>query len=288
MSPKLRLLKPQYKEHFPAEMLSSDGSAPELAGYLEDFTRDTDLQPLVNTTNHAINKYAGQQSKSDAWLAPRVHATLRLSRREAGDRRIWNYLAVGPLFKYVHWRWNQGEGGSAKFPTRFFGGMRDHAVARLWWGAELTRNGPSYDSTKLFFENTDVPNSWLNLHAFRHRPAAIASVLFIYQYRIDGVPVGDRHRDLVKGFNSALTTTVLDAVAANPPADPGATLEWLAEEIDETLYHEEDPTGPNEIPVPERKIEAVFDLLKRVAQHTNFKRRARYGNTSIDQSVNAR
>lgn len=274
----LCLLKPQFKESVPPETYIVDDQAPDLTGYLEEFGRKVDIQPLANIVQKGMQEFTGEhmrRSKSDAWLAPRVHATLRLSRREAADRRLWSYLAVGPLFQYVHWRWRLNHEASTKFPLRFFGPNREHAIARLWWGAELTRNGASYNYTKIFFGNADVPNSWLNLRAMRHRPTALAAVRFIYEHDIDGLPVGDRHRDLVKSFNAALTTTVLDAVAPYPPT--GGLEDWRGEEPDETLYFEDDPVGPNEVNVPLKHIEAVLDLLKRVAQNTNFEARERRG-----------
>src|SRR5688500_12463668 len=33
------------------------------------------------------------RTASDAWLAPRLHHTFRLSRREAADRRMWAFVA---------------------------------------------------------------------------------------------------------------------------------------------------------------------------------------------------
>lgn len=35
-----------------------------------------------------------ERTRADAWLAPRLHATLRLTRQEAADRRLWNHLAL--------------------------------------------------------------------------------------------------------------------------------------------------------------------------------------------------
>ena len=56
--------------------------------------RDIDVEPLVAMIDEAMRRFRSSPDKSDAWLAPRVHATIRLSRREAADRRIWNYLNV--------------------------------------------------------------------------------------------------------------------------------------------------------------------------------------------------
>jgi hypothetical protein len=277
MKNRLYFLKPQFKQSASAEFYGSDTHPLDLTPYLEEFPRPVDLEPAINMVQKAMEKFDADRVKSDPWLAPRLHATLKLSRREAGDRRLWSYLAVDSLRQYVHWRWRQDKETSSKFPLRFFGSMRDHAIARLWWGAELTRNGRSYEHTKTFFTHTDVPNSWMNLRAMRHRPTALAAVRFIYEREIEGVPVGDRHRQLVRSFNSALTTTVLDSIAINPATDPAALEEWLRQEPDETLYFEDDPVGPNEVGVSDNGIQAVLDLLTRVANNTNFKARVRTG-----------
>jgi hypothetical protein len=274
----LQILKPQFKQAVMPDAYIGAEQPLDLSGYVEPFSRQVELEPLINIVQQGIAKFSAEsswQSGSDSWLSPRVHAALRLSRREAGDRRIWHYLAIGPLRDYVLWRWNRGDEPSGKLPLRFFGATREHAIARLWWGAELTRDGSSYERTRQFFGNTDVPNSWLNLRALRHRPAALATVRFIYEHQVGGVPVGDRHRDLVKGFNAALTTTVLDAVAPNPAADPAATTEWLGEQPDETLFVDTEPTGPNELPVPANAVDSVLTLLTRIAERTNFKPRVR-------------
>ena len=279
MKNKLFFLKPQFKQSLSAEFFESDSRTSNLDQYLEPFGRDLDLEPLVTIVDKAMQKFDSERSKSDSWLAPRVHATLRLSRREAGDRRLWSYLAAGPLFKYVHWRWRQDKKASGKFPVRFFGAMREQAISRLWWGAELTRNGRSYENTVKFFSNTDVPNSWMNLQAMQHRATAIAAVSFIYDRHVEGVPVGDRHRDLSKSFNAALTTTVLDAIAENPLSDSATLDEWINQEPDETLYFEADPIGPNEVDVPVQSVDNVLNLLDRVAAKTNFQARARTAKT---------
>src|SRR4051794_2874114 len=43
--------------------------------------------------------------KSDSWLAPRLHACLRLSRAQASDKGVWHWLAVALGSSYVEWRW---------------------------------------------------------------------------------------------------------------------------------------------------------------------------------------
>ncbi len=58
-----------------------------------DFGRAIDLDPLREVIVAAQTKFGnGPPAASDPWLGPRVHAALRLTRREAADKRVWDYL----------------------------------------------------------------------------------------------------------------------------------------------------------------------------------------------------
>src|SRR5262249_11138333 len=77
--------------------------------------------------------------------APPGHATLRLTRREAADRRIWAHLATVLLPDYTRWRWRDpGEPGGPAAIDRFVGDEATNAISRPWWIAELTRDGADY------------------------------------------------------------------------------------------------------------------------------------------------
>src|ERR1700730_6026962 len=146
----------------------------DLTDYILKFDRSTDMEPVTKVIDAVMKKdeFKENRQASDAWLAPRVHAALRLTRREAADRRLWTYLAVVSFPRYVRWRF-PGDGDNGTAVKRFFGRQRDHAIARLWWGAELTRNGGDYSPTTAAFKNQDVPNTWFALKAFEHRTAAV-------------------------------------------------------------------------------------------------------------------
>lgn len=125
-------------------------SAPQslFSKYMSSLDRKIDIEPLIVLLNEAKDKYSSSKSdriSSDGWLAPRVHASLRLYRREAGDLRIWEYLSlvVPEVREYVVWRWGDGD-GRIRDLKRIYGSDRRHALGRLWWVAELTRNGPDY------------------------------------------------------------------------------------------------------------------------------------------------
>jgi len=114
------------------------------------------------------------RTTSDAALAPLVHATLRLTRREAADPGLWAWVAACAAPGYVRWRWasrKAGDGDPVQ-AARWHGPIHKQAIARLWWGMELFRNGSVYPTH--LFEVQDVPNSILHRPFVRTRPIAVA------------------------------------------------------------------------------------------------------------------
>ena len=141
MTDNLRLLDPAAGDRITEEFRIS-GAAIDVEDFVRDFHRPVDIGPMRAVVERAMSleKFNEDYQASDAWLAPRVHATLRLTRREAADRRLWAWLGVVGLPRYVRWRFRR-EDSKGTAEKRFIGMMhRDHAVARLWWGAEMTRN----------------------------------------------------------------------------------------------------------------------------------------------------
>ena len=171
MTQRLHTLDPQAR-HLVSEDFLAGTATPDWTKYLKDFARSVDLEPFRTIVEKAMERFAADPTASDSWLAPRVHATLRLTRREAADPRVWDYLAVIVAPDYVRWRWGGADGTQPK-AARFVGPEYKQALARLWWGAEMTRNARDYTWTKVLFANQDFQNSWARLDLFHHRPASI-------------------------------------------------------------------------------------------------------------------
>ncbi|WP_433802562.1 DUF6339 family protein [Actinomycetospora sp. CA-084318] len=110
------------------------------------------------------------RSASDRWLAPRLHYALRLTRREAADRLSWAWIANRQL-EVVQWRWADANGEVAT--DRLVGPIHKQAFARLWWGAELFRNGADYSTVERAFVLQDLPNSYLHRPLVRCRSLAL-------------------------------------------------------------------------------------------------------------------
>jgi hypothetical protein len=225
-----------------------------------------DLLPLRNVIEEAMKRFRPNSTESDRWLGPRVHAALRLTRREAADKRLWSYLTVVEFPGYVRWRWQEPDNHEDVVPVdRFLGEDSRNAVARLWWAAELTRNGKDYGPTVKALANSRFAVSWQHLDALHHRPAALAVVEFLDQFGGEGA-TDPQGQAMAKAFNLALRTLVLDALCDNAATDAQALREWCCMPIDLTKWMGEQlPDGPDEAPVPAEAIAAVRAILNRLA-----------------------
>jgi len=127
----------------------------------------------------------------------------------------------------------------------------------------------------MLFVNQDLQNSWVKTRLFRHRATAIASLRLLSTYNTGDFADSDTIRDLIKSFNMALTSTMLDTVAPSMNVDAQSVREWCEDDVDETTMFEEMPVGPAEQPVEEDHVQAVTELLRRVISKTRFSKRKR-------------
>ncbi|WP_343983760.1 DUF6339 family protein, partial [Streptosporangium amethystogenes] len=134
---------------------------------------------LRDFIDEAMRRFGdGPPTAADAWLAPRLHAILRITRREAADAGLWNFLSMGLAPDYVFWR-HIGRAKKSDDPQtvnshRFCGPFHTQAFARLWWAAELFRDGDDYSPVELASRNQDVFNTVLRMEIIHHRPTAQA------------------------------------------------------------------------------------------------------------------
>jgi hypothetical protein len=229
--------------------------------------RDIPVAELGRLLAAAQERFAEDPPRSDRWLAPRIHALLRLSRSEAGDKQFWGWLAAVEFPDYARWRFpgkGEEEEDEARRGTpvkRFTGQDRDNALSRLWWGGELCRNGADYRPVEAAFMVQDVPSTWFSLDAFHHPACAQAALRLLP--RMQGRPVNR----LATALDHVLTTIQLDVVAPSAPPDTQAILDWRDEDADiEALLEDELPTGPDETATDPDHIDAVERLIRRVAQ----------------------
>lgn len=227
--------------------------------YEREPARAVRLEPLEAVLAHAMREFDADPVASDKWLAPRLHAALRLTRRETADRNLWSYLALVPFERYVRWRF-------ANVPAeRFIGAENNHALGRLWWGAELLRNGPAYDDVVTAFKIQDIPNTGFRFDAFHHRPLAVAVVRVLGAWRGGEPATGREANKLLKAINMELVTVALDA---DIPAPNGAMdSSWLTTVADpDALIGDALPVGPADSIVPAELLDSAVELVKKVAE----------------------
>ncbi|MFF4019263.1 DUF6339 family protein [Streptomyces sp. NPDC001843] len=195
-------------------------------------------------------------TQADAWLAPRLHAILRLTRTEAADPGLWNYLALGVAPDFVVWRHFSETRKSVN--ARYFKGPHyKQAFARLWWSAELFRNGSDYEPVVAACGNQDMLNTVLRLDVVDHRPTAQALVRLL---RREVVRTGRDANALGKAVNAAAATLMYDVIAPDTQRDPGAVRRWIDEaEEGGSVHHRALPEGPTDGPAPEDSIQRLTD-----------------------------
>ncbi|MET9732952.1 DUF6339 family protein [Streptomyces sp. NPDC006458] len=199
-----------------------------------------------------------KQTQVDAWLAPRLHAILRLTRAEAADPALWNYLALGVAPDFVVHR-HISETRRTVNARYFKGPHYKQAFARLWWSAELFRNGSDYGPVVVACGNQDMLNTVLRLDVIDHRPTAQALVRLLQS---DVVRTGREANALGKAVNAAAATLVYDVIAPDTPRDADAVRRWI-DEGDEggSVHHRALPDGPADGSAPEESVQRLTDLF---------------------------
>lgn len=186
--------------------------------------------PLYELVEEAMRRHIDlSPTAADAWLAPRLHATLRMTRREAADAALWNHLALRLAPHYVQWRHRprraHQEGKAALVTSgRYTGPFHTQAFSRLWWAAELFRDGADYVPVVVACENQDVLNTVLRLDIIHHRPAAQAMISLLQR---GVVKTGREVNALAAAVNAAGGTLSYEALAPDPASDDEAYKDWI-------------------------------------------------------------
>ncbi|MFD0064886.1 DUF6339 family protein [Streptomyces sp. NPDC056637] len=274
--------KPEYiPEHL--ARLSDDAATPHLTdGLLSgkedvrciDLNKNTEplpaqerwrAQPIRDLAEDAMHAFGDESSrtKADAWLAPRLHATLRLTRAEAADRDIWNHLALGVAPDYVVWRHisRPRHGRPSVNSDRFRGVYHKQAFARLWWAAELFRDGPDYAPVVAACGNQDVLNSVLRAaELVSHRPTALAIVNLLQR----GVVTSNREMvALSAAVNASAVTLAYDVLAPDVSREVEAVRAWIdgAESAGAVPRRNLSFDGPPEEKAPESSVRFLTDYF---------------------------
>jgi hypothetical protein len=118
------------------------GDEPRINALAEATDREFSQELVSEVIKVGLSQYQ-DINDLDKWLAPRLHYIIRLPRSVASDRGIWAWLASTVGRPYIEYRWPIKL--SKKNPWwRYNGDALRNGLARLWWAAELVRDGPDY------------------------------------------------------------------------------------------------------------------------------------------------
>lgn len=224
------------------------------------------LEPVRVVLDEAMSRYGQPDAAaSDAWLGPRLHAALRLSRREAGNRDLWRFLGLWGA-DYVRWRFGPPEGADdpeiAAKSERFVGPESKQALARLWWMTEVFRDGENYRTAALALTNQDIVNNLFRMSIANHRPTALG-VLAVLRQDDGGLAGGREANALAKATNAAASTLMIDMIGPDEPLDMAARTQWenIRGDHDPRAFFDRMPEGPDDGEAPASSVAQMTVLL---------------------------
>lgn len=228
-------------------------AAADVAGFQEPILRRDGTAPDVRVLHDLMEHFRETRMRSgasrqdtDGWLVPRVHWAFRLTRAEASDKGTWHWLAAGPLRDYVEWRWGTTRPVE---DTRWVGGINKQAVARLWWGAELIRDGSDYSlAVQAFTRMQDIPHNSLHRPFMRCRPMALQQVrAMLTEHQAGRLTRASRSiRSFQRMANAVAVGTPPEQECAWTGDRPDVYRQWLREELTAPPDWEQTPVGPDD------------------------------------------
>jgi hypothetical protein len=217
------------------------------------------VAPVRQLLDEARRRHEDDRAAADGWLAPRLHATIRMTRSEAANSGLWNFLALVVAPDYVLWRHKgvtkEGERATA---DRFVGVHYKQTFARLWWAAEMFRDGDDYGPAVSACGIQDVLNTVLRFEVIDHRPTARAVVRLLER---GIVRTGRDVNGLGTAINAAGSTLMYDVIAPDDGGDSEARRYWIGEaENAGPMPFDTLPDGPDDGRIPQH---SVNELVKR-------------------------
>ena len=145
----------------------------------------------------------------DVSMIVELHKVLPISRRQASDMRFWAWLGIECAPDFVAWRWKPGKDSSVRSRERYYGDRVRQTFSRIWWAAELTREGGDYELTTRLVNLPgfqDVYEAIFGRAFGSYRPAMAAFI------EVAGHKSEKFSRELAKQLGYALTTTTLETM----------------------------------------------------------------------------
>ncbi|WP_284742858.1 DUF6339 family protein [Amycolatopsis sp. RTGN1] len=237
-------------------------------------------EPLRELFDEAMQRFQHRKTAADGWLAPRLHATLRMSRSEAARGELWNFIALLVAPDYVVWRHRGTEIAPA---SRFSGLHYNQAFARLWWVAELFRNGEDYRPVETVCRVQEIFNSTMRLDVVDHRPTALTVVRILQNMVETGAPrPGDHLHALSSAINLAGSTLVFEALASDPGPDPEGIQAWIEGAASAAQVPlDRLPDGPDDGSVAESGIQALLPLFEQLRKDANVRIRTKHEEEAV-------
>lgn len=127
---------------------------------LREPARVLELDALDELLDRVIRDTERFDAGIDRVVAPSLHRALPLTRREASDPGVWRFLTVVHRPDFVRHRWEYRSWAAMR--ARFWRpGTRpdSNALSRLWWIAELSREGDDYTLTERLLERQPLANN---------------------------------------------------------------------------------------------------------------------------------
>ncbi|MFJ2030756.1 DUF6339 family protein [Streptosporangium sp. NPDC087985] len=221
---------------------------------------------LRDFIDEAMRRFGdGPSTAADAWLAPRLHAILRITRREAADAGLWNFLSMRLAPDYVFWR-HIGRAKKSGDPQtvnshRFCGPFHTQAFARLWWAAELFRDGDDYSPVELACGNQDVFNTVLRMEIIHHRPTAQALIQLMGQGTIKG---GREVNAAAAAVNATASTLLFEVLAPDDQLDSEARRAWMDDGETAVISYDRLPDGPDDGTISGQAVNALLPLFEKL------------------------
>jgi hypothetical protein len=189
--------------------------------YPGDKTIEFDDELLRAVIAEGLSRYPGDNNTLDQWLAPRIHSVVRVPRRIASDRRFWAWVAIEFGRDYTKHRFS--DGGAIK-EFRFTGTHLRNGIARLWWAAELARNGRDYGPVAQVLKAVRIAQFALELKYSWYRPAVIAFATVSADRKL----TDQKMQALSVRVNAYLGTRPVELVGLDETGSVAYDAEWWA------------------------------------------------------------
>jgi hypothetical protein len=207
----LRGLRAEGKRLLTPELASGEverWSEREYGPLLLELERRIALNALDQAVDLTLAATPAFDPQSDVLLAPRLHRALSLSRREASNPALWRFLSVVHRPDLVRHRWENRSWASMR--ARFWSaGTRpdSNVFGRLWWIAELSRDGDDYSLTEAVLGRPALATGLFIRGLSSHRPAVAACSHVLADASSAEVEA------VLKALHKTLSTLLLEALS---------------------------------------------------------------------------